>query len=241
MDKNSFLYKSILTILNYELVPWEADMHEDSKLDYSILSMRNIYDFATTMDIKDVEPILRRQVEYNNALANEGLEKEGGANIGKIMMEQSSNVHNIARARTVAALDAWAFGSTLPVIVNCDSVYQGIGVCLPIQEYVMEDDLGEEMYYRALAISNLTAICFKKKVEDDAELSGAVCAGLGAGAAICYLRGGGYGDIAKVLERTYRITQGLNCTDDEPLGAAKLALGVEAGLLAMELWYAGRL
>ncbi len=241
MDRNSFIYKNFMTILNYELVPWEADAHEDSKLDYSMLSMRNIYDFATTLDISDVKPMLLRQARYNNALANEGFEKEDGANIGRIMMEQSSNVHNLARARTVAALDAWASGSRLPVIVNADSVYQGIGVCLPLQEYAMEEDMGQSAYYRSLVISNLSAISFKRRGGENGEFSSSVCSGLGVAAAVCYLRGGSYEDITKVMRKTYSITQGLNCTDDEPLGAAKLALGVEAGLLAVELWHAGRL
>ena len=46
----------------------------------------------------------------------------------------------------------------LPVIINAGSGNQGMTCSLPVLEYAKEYDSGEEKMYRALALSNLTAI-----------------------------------------------------------------------------------
>ncbi len=52
-------------------------MQEDVP-DYSLLSVQGIYDFAQTVDIEDVKEVLDRQIEYNSAIAEEGLKNNYG-------------------------------------------------------------------------------------------------------------------------------------------------------------------
>lgn len=243
MERTSELYKAYIEILETELISSKATAKKAPSKDYELLDMGKIYDFALTLNTADVKHLFRRQADYNGALVREGIEKEGGNSIGKILFEQSSSVYNLARATTVAALDAWVAGSELPAIVNCGSAYQGIGVCQPVVEYVMELGADNDMLYRALAISNLTAIYFTEGAGKSRSLCPAACTGVGVGAAICYLRGGKFDDVSKVVDRTLRLSSGLSCTEEEEthLLAAEFSLGVEAGLLSMELWFAGRL
>ena len=45
--------------------------------------MKDIWDFAETADLQDVADLLERQIRYNNAIAEEGLLGDYGANIGR--------------------------------------------------------------------------------------------------------------------------------------------------------------
>ena len=51
--------------------------------DRSCLNLRDILDFAETVDIADVKDVLDRQIEYNSAIAKEGLRGNYGSNIGQ--------------------------------------------------------------------------------------------------------------------------------------------------------------
>ena len=241
MDMNSELYKAYIEILESELVSSKAVFKKAPQKDYDLLDAESIYDFAVSMNTDDVKHLFRRQADYIGALVREGVEKEGGANIGKVLLEQSSSVYNLARATTVAALDAWVVGTDLPVILNSGSVYLGIGVCQPVIEYVLELGADSDKQYRALAISNLTAIYLTEGRGKRHSLCPAVCAGVGAGAAICYLRGGSFDDVLKVAGWAMKLAAGVQTVEEDPLLAAEFSLGVEAGLLSMELWNSGRL
>ena len=57
-------------ILEKKLVAGES---EDGLTDRSLLNMRDILDFARTVDIEDVREVLERQIDYNWAIAEEGI------------------------------------------------------------------------------------------------------------------------------------------------------------------------
>ena len=63
----------------------EAEIYE-SRTDRSMLNVADIWDFATTADLRDVEEILERQIRCNNAIAEEGLLGDYGANIGSTLL-----------------------------------------------------------------------------------------------------------------------------------------------------------
>ena len=75
-------------------------MQEDVP-DYSLLSVQGIYDFAQTVDIEDVKEVLDRQIEYNSAIAEEGLKNNYGANIGSVLLETyGDDIRNRAKAKS---------------------------------------------------------------------------------------------------------------------------------------------
>ena len=99
--------------------------------DYSMLSVQEIYDFAQTADIEDVKEVLDRQIEYNSAIAEEGLKNNYGANIGSVLLETYGNdIRNRAKATAAAGSDARMSGCELPVVINSGSGNQGMTVSL---------------------------------------------------------------------------------------------------------------
>ena len=54
--------------------------------DRSLLNVKEIYDFAESVDLSSVKELLDRQIAYNWAIAEEGLTNPYGANIGKVLL-----------------------------------------------------------------------------------------------------------------------------------------------------------
>lgn len=216
------------------------DPAEESGLDYGLLSVEGIYDFAVSLDVEDVRELFSRQLDYNCAIAREGLTGDYGANIGKVIINQGDSMHTRARARAAAASDARMGGCELPVVINSGSGNQGITVSVPVAEYAEELGSDEDRLFRALAISNLNAIHLKEKIGRLSAYCGAVTAGASAAAAISFLQGGDLDSISHVLVNALAITSGMVCDGAKPSCAAKIAAAVDSGLLAMEMYDAGQ-
>ncbi len=209
--------------------------------DYSLLTVQGIYDFAQSVDMDAIQPILEKQILYNTAISAEGLKKDYGANIGSVLLETyGSDVRNRAKARAAAGSDARMNGCELPVIINSGSGNQGMTVSLPVIEYAEELQADREKLYRALVISNLTAIHQKTGIGSLSAYCGAVSAGAGAGAGIAYLRGGGYEEIAHTIVNALAITSGIICDGAKASCAAKIATAVDAGIFGYDMYLKGQ-
>lgn len=199
-----------------------------------LLSVEHIVEFADTVDIEDVRPILQRQIDYNLAIAQEGLKGEYGAQIGRILLLSYGNsVHNRAKAWAAAGSDARMDGCEMPVVINSGSGNQGITTSIPVIVYARECAVSEELLFRALVISNLVTIHLKTGIGSLSAYCGATSAGAGAGAGICYLYGGSYEEIAQTIVNALAINSGMICDGAKASCAAKIASAVEAGLLGM--------
>ena len=56
------------------------------------------------MDIADIKEVLDRQIQYNWAIAEEGIRGDYGANIGSVLLDMSGdNVRTRAKAMAAAA------------------------------------------------------------------------------------------------------------------------------------------
>lgn len=208
---------------------------------YGYLNIRDIYDYADSADISPVETVLDRQIEYNTKISDEGLRGEYGANIGKVILKTcGSDVRSRAKARAAAGSDARMNGCELPVVINSGSGNQGLTVSLPVIEYAKEIGVGKERLYRALVLSNLTAIHQKKGIGSLSAYCGAVSAGAAAAAGIAYLKGGDFETVAHTLVNTLAITSGMICDGAKASCAAKIAMSVEAGILGYEMYLNGQ-
>ena len=58
---------------------------ESGLTDRSCLNIADILDFANTVEIAEVKELLDRQIQYNTAIAAEGLRGGWGAEIGKTL------------------------------------------------------------------------------------------------------------------------------------------------------------
>lgn len=209
--------------------------------DYDLLTVEKIIDFADTCCLDDVRPILARQIEYNSAIAEEGLKNDYGANIGKVLLRSyGDNVHTRARAYAAAASDARMNGCEKPVVINSGSGNQGITASLPVIQYAKELGSSEEELLRALLVSNLVTLHEKTGIGRLSAYCGAVSAGAGAGAGIAYLQGGGFDAVCHTVVNALAVTSGIVCDGAKSSCAAKIATAVEAGIMGYEMYKNGQ-
>ena len=225
------------------LLQKKADTQADNELpDYGLLNVEQIYEFAETCHLEDVESILKCQISYNEAISNEGLQKNYGANIGKTILTtyDAEDVRVRARARAAAGSDARMGGCELPVVINSGSGNQGLTASLPVIEYAKHLNSPREKLYRALLVSNLVTLHEKSGIGRLSAYCGAISAGAGAGAGIAYLNGGNYDAIAHTIVNTLAIASGVVCDGAKPSCAAKIAVAVDAGILGYEMYRNGQ-
>ena len=212
---------------------------EEGLTDRSLLNMEDIWDFVNTVDIADVKEVLDRQISYNMAIAEEGIKGDYGANIGSVLLTmEGTNVRVRAKAMAAAGSDARMNGCELPVIINSGSGNQGITASVPVIVYAKELGATEEQLYRALTLSNLTAIHQKTPIGRLSAYCGAVSAGAGAG--IAYLSGGGYEDVVHTVVNALAIVSGIICDGAKASCAAKIATAVDAGILGYNMYKQGQ-
>lgn len=200
------------------------------------ISVRDIVEFADTVDLADVDALLSRQIDYNTAISEEGLKNDYGARVGKILLQAfGDDVHNLAKAAAAAGSDARMNGCELPVVIVSGSGNQGMTASLPVIVYARKYAIPRERLLRALVVSDLITVHLKAGIGCLSAYCGAVSAGCGAGAGICYLLGGGYDEIAHTVVNALAIESGVICDGAKSSCAAKVASAVEAGLVGMEM------
>ena len=225
-------------ILEKKLVAGES---EDGLTDRSLLNMRDILDFARTVDIEDVREVLERQIDYNWAIAEEGIRGNYGANLGSVLVDmEGESVRVRAKAMAAAGSDARMNGCELPVIINSGSGNQGITASVPVIVYAKDMKVSHETLLRALTLSNLTAIHQKTAIGRLSAYCGAVSAGAGAGAGIAYLHGGDYKEIVHTVVNALAIVSGIVCDGAKASCAAKIASAVDAGILGYQMYIRGQ-
>jgi len=217
-----------------------AAAEEANLPDYNLLTVQDIYDFSTTCDLEDVRDLLDRQIRQNTAIAEEGLRRDYGANIGKVLLTTGDNVRTRAKAWAAAGSDARMNGSELPVVICSGSGNQGLTTSLPVIIYARALNAGQEKLYRALLISNLVTLHAKNGIGRLSAYCGAVSAGAGAGAGIAYLYGGNEQDIAHTVVNALAITSGIVCDGAKSSCAAKIATAVETGIFGYEMYRNGQ-
>ncbi len=216
--------------------PVEEDS-EDGLTDRSVMRVEDILDFADTVDLDDIRDVISRQITYNMAIAEEGLQGDYGANIGSVLLAANGDDVKVrAKAMAAAGSDARMSGCELPVIINSGSGNQGITASVPVIVYAREMGVSEEKLYRALVLSNLLGIHQKTGIGRLSAYCGAISAGAAAGCGIVYLKGGGLEAIAHTLVNALAIVSGVICDGAKPSCAGKIAAAVEAGLLGYDMY-----
>lgn len=217
--------------------PKENRKNSPDEPDKSLLNLRDILVFADEVKIDDIRQVISRQVEYNSAIAQEGLNRPYGVEVGRTLLADfdSTNVKLRAKASAAAGSDARMSGCPLPVVINSGSGNQGITVTMPVLEYAKEYGASEERLYRALVVSNLVAIHQKKYIGSLSAYCGAVSAACGSGAGIAYLMDCSQKEIEDTITNTIATIGGMVCDGAKPSCAAKIASAVETAILALHL------
>ena len=210
---------------------------ESGLTDRSVLSVEAICDFAQSCDLEDVRELVERQIDYNYAIAEEGMRGAWGANIGKVIRQScGTEVRHRARYMAAAASDARMSGCELPVIIVSGSGNQGITASVPVIEYARHLGADRDTTVRAVLLSDLLTIHLKTGIGRLSAYCGAVSASCAAGAGVAWLHGGGLREIAHTLVNSLAVVSGMICDGAKPSCAAKIAAAVDAGLMGYEMF-----
>ena len=210
---------------------------EDNLTDKTCLNIERIVEFADVLDVNDVKEFVGRQIQYNMAIAKEGLAGNWGANIGSVILNQQGTADNRrAAAWAAAGSDARMSGCEMPVIILSGSGNQGITASVPVAIYARAFDASEEELIRAVTVSDLITVHQKTGIGRLSAYCGAISAGVGAGAGIAYLHGGRKEAVAHTVVNAVAILSGTICDGAKPSCAAKIAAAVDAGILGYNMY-----
>ena len=207
------------------------------------LTMRLVYDFATTAPLDEIRFIEETRT-YNMNAAREALKGNYGHNLGKTIDRPlakgifGNSIFSHIIARTASACDARMGGAMIPVMSNSGSGNQGICATNPVCVYAKENENTEEELIRALMLSHLTAIYIKQSLGVLSALCGCVVASIGSSCGITYLMGGGYDRVCASVKNMVANLTGMICDGAKPSCSLKITSGVStavlSALLAME-------
>jgi L-cysteine desulfidase len=209
--------------------------------DRTLLNVKDIVDFAGSVTLSDVADLLQKLVDYNMAIAEQGMTGHWGANIGTVLREVwGDDVKIRAKAMAAAGSDARMSGCELPVVIVSGSGNQGIAASVPVVVYAGHLGVDTDTLFRALLVSCLVTVHQKTGIGRLSAYCGAVSAGVGAGAGITWLHGGRYREIAHTIVNALAMVSGIICDGAKPSCAAKIAMSVEAGLLGFFMFQKGK-
>ena len=218
------------------VVVFRQNDHCEERLPQDLWSMAQLIRVARTMSLDKVTPLLERQLRCNQKIAQEGLENQWGATIGKILLKRDpKNPAVRARAMAAAASDARMNGCEMPVVIVSGSGNQGITASIPVAVYAQALNKTHEECLRALLLSNLVTICLKQGIGKLSAYCGAVSAGAGSGAGVAMLLGYTDEEIENVITNALAISSGLICDGAKSSCASKIAMSIEGAQLAIDM------
>ncbi|EHQ90739.1 serine dehydratase subunit alpha family protein [Desulfosporosinus youngiae] len=219
----------------------EAELNNVNLTDRGALNVEEILAFVDMVDLTDIADVIGRQIEYNSAIAADGMKNNWGANIGKVLVNTyGDDVKIRAKAMAAAGSDARMGGCEKPVIILSGSGNQSLTASLPVIEYAKELKVSQDKLFRAVALADLITIHQKTSVGRLSAFCGAVSAGCAAGAGIAYLCNGDYDAIAHTVVNALAIVSGIVCDGAKSSCAAKIASAVDAGLIGFSMYQSGQ-
>ena len=211
--------------------------------DSPTLTLRKVFDFATTTPIDEIEFILEAR-RLNKAAAEESFKIDYGHGLGRAIREPmetpvvGDSIFAHILAYTSGACDARMAGAMIPVMSNSGSGNQGISATMPVVVYAEDTHKSEEQMIRALILSHLTVIYIKQSLGRLSALCGCVVAATGSSCGITYLMGGTYEQVAYAVKNMIANITGMICDGAKPSCAMKVTSGVAtavfSALLAMQ-------
>lgn len=207
---------------------------DDVMTERTFLNVDLIYNLAKTIDLSLVEPLLKKVIDYNSAIANEGLKNYYGLSIGKLMQEgikegvYGNDLRNNMISFASAGSDARMNGCSLPVMTTSGSGNQGMTCSLPIIKFCELKNLPYEQLLRGLFFSHLTTIHIKSNIGRLSAYCGAICASGGVSGALAFLSGLSVEQVGYAIETTLGTMSGVICDGAKSSCATKIASGISA-------------
>lgn len=212
---------------------------EESK-ENSDLTLRQVFDYAQTVDLEDVQFLLDG-AKMNMSAAERSFMNNYGHGLGRMLHSgQCASIFGDTLftkilSYTSGACDARMAGAMVPVMSNSGSGNQGISCSVPVYMYALEHNCFEEDTLRALTLSNLTEIYIKQSLGRLSALCGCVVASTGSAVGITYLMGGGYEEITFAIKNMIANISGMICDGAKPGCSLKVTSGVATAILSASL------
>ena len=206
----------------------------------SDLTLRRVFEFATTAPLEDIE-FINESRRLNEAAAEAALKGNYGHELGKTLSRplgkgiMGDSIFSHIISATSSACDARMAGAMIPVMSNSGSGNQGIAATLPVVVFARENHNTEEELTRALVLSHLTAIYIKQSLGKLSCLCGCVVASTGSSCGMTYLMGGGYDQVAASVKNMIANLAGMVCDGAKPSCALKVSSGVSTAVLSAML------
>ena len=204
------------------------------------LTLRRVWEFATTAPLADIE-FINESRRLNEAAAEESLKGNYGHELGKTLSRPlgkgifGDTIFSHIISATSSACDARMAGAMIPVMSNSGSGNQGIAATLPVVVFARENHNTEEELTRALVLSHLTAIYIKQSLGRLSALCGCVVASTGSSCGLTYLMGSGYEQVAASVKNMIANLAGMVCDGAKPSCALKVSSGVSTAVLSAML------
>lgn len=215
----------------------------DVMTDRTFLSVELIYELAKNIEFSLIEPIFKKVIDYNTAIAKEGLTNQWGIGIGKTIKEgieegvYGNDIRNNMASFASAGSDARMNGCSLPVMTTSGSGNQGMTASLGVIKFCEMKNIPYEQLIRGLFFSHMTTIHIKSNIGRLSAYCGAICASAGAAGAISFLDGLSLEQICYAIETTLGTLSGVICDGAKSSCATKIASGITT---AFDSYYAAK-
>jgi L-cysteine desulfidase len=202
--------------------------------DRTFLTIEGIYNFAKTVNLSEIEDIFKKVIDYNSAIAEEGLSKKYGVSIGSMIRENiekgiyGNDQRNRSASFAASGADARMAGCPLPVMTTSGSGNQGMAASLPLIQYCNDNDLSYEETVRGLAFSHLACIHIKTNVGRLSAYCGVICASAAVSGALAFLMDENLEVVANSITNTLGNVSGIICDGAKASCAMKIASGIYA-------------
>lgn len=200
------------------------------------LTLRMVWDFATTTPLERIE-FIARAAQLNIKAADMAFRHPYGHSLGRIVagpgmayFGDTPVAHMIAC--TSAACDARMGGCSMSVMSNSGSGNQGITCTMPVVSFARDIDADREHTLRALTLSNLVSIYIKQSLGRLSALCGCVVAGTGASSGIAYLMGADYEQVCAAVKNMVANLAGMLCDGAKPSCSMKIASATSTAMLS---------
>lgn len=209
----------------------ESDQEEEE------LTLKQVYEFATTAPLADIE-FINEARRLNEEASNKALKGNYGHNLGKTLTRplgkgvMGDSIFSHILTATSCACDARMAGAMIPVMCNSGSGNQGIAATMPVVVFARENHNTEEELTRALMLSHLTAVYIKQSLGKLSALCGCVVAATGSSCGITYLMGGSYQQVAYSVKNMIANLAGIVCDGAKPSCSLKVSSGVSTAVLS---------
>ena len=201
------------------------------------LTLKDVYDYATTVDLSDIE-WLEEAEKLNIAAAEVSFTGDYGHGLGRLMHNNATQsilgdtLFTKILSYTSGACDARMSGAMVPVMSNSGSGNQGISATVPVVIFGRERGVSREQLLRALALSHLTVVYIKQSLGRLSALCGCVVAATGSSCGITYLMGGEFREVCFAVKNMVANLTGMICDGAKPSCSLKVTSGVSTAVLS---------